>query len=58
VLFAALALATLARMTVVAGQVNKLPELTGALQLAPFVLWCAGAAIFAVLARGAPRNYP
>jgi hypothetical protein len=54
--FAALALATIARMGVVAGQLNALPGLAPVLGLAPFVLWFAGAAVFAVLARRAPRH--
>ncbi|HKA46266.1 MAG TPA: MFS transporter [Burkholderiales bacterium] len=52
-LFAVLALATLARMAAVAGQINRLPDLVPALNLAPFVLWCAGAAVFVALARAA-----
>ena len=52
---AALALATIARMAAVAGELNQVPDLLPALSLAPFVLWFAGAAVFAALARQAPR---
>jgi hypothetical protein len=50
-LFAALALATLGRMALVAGGMNQLPGVGPALTHAPFVLWCAGAALFVALAR-------
>ncbi len=50
-LFAVLALATLSRMGAVAGQLNKVPDYAGLLSWAPVVLWLAGAAAFAILAR-------
>jgi hypothetical protein len=52
-LFAALALATIVRMAAVAGQVKQVPDLIPVLSLAPFVLWFAGAAVFAALSRAA-----
>ena len=47
------ALATIVRTAAVAGQVNQLPDLIPTLSLAPFVLWFAGAAVFAALSRRA-----
>ena len=52
-LFSTLAVATLARMVAAAAQIDKSPDLAPALSFAPFVLWCAGAAAFIVLARAA-----
>jgi hypothetical protein len=56
ILFAALAFATVARMGAVAAQLNQLPDLAPILGYAPFVLWFAGAAVFALLARRAPQH--
>jgi hypothetical protein len=52
-LFSMLALATLARMAAVLAAIDRSPGLAQAVSLAPFVLWCAGAALFIALARGA-----
>ena len=38
-------------MAAVAGQVKQVPDLIPTLSLAPFVLWFAGAAMFAALSR-------
>lgn len=55
-LFAALALATLSRMALVAGQFNKDPELAAVLSWMPALLWFASAALFVALAAERPRT--
>lgn len=50
-LFAALALATIARMAAVAAELNKMPGLAPSLEWAPFVLWFAGGLLFVALAK-------
>ncbi|MBI3001248.1 MAG: MFS transporter [Deltaproteobacteria bacterium] len=55
-LFAALAGAALARIAAVAAEINKVPGLVSDLEWAPFVLWLAGAVLFAALASTSARR--
>ncbi len=56
VLFAALAAAALARIAVVAVEVNRMPGFMPYMEWAPFVLWFAGGLLFVALARSAPSG--
>lgn len=55
-LFAMLAIATLARMATVAGQLNRVPDYAPVLTWVPIVLWFAGGALFMALALTRPRH--
>ncbi len=55
-LFAMLAIATLSRMALVAGQINRSPELVVVLSWGPTVLWFAGAVLFTALAAARLRT--